>query len=125
MKTEFRNGYHVNSLEAEKHPGLKCIGDFLVEHFGEAAQKIDGVSSWGGWTFSAARFTCSDDGHLQVICGGTCIITFHRSHTVDKRPFYLVIDDLDRAAAMLLHKAGGAALHQRTEPPRLRLVASA
>lgn len=125
MKNEFRNGYHVNGFEAEKHPGIKCIGDFLVEHFGEDASKIDGVANWGGWTFSAARFTCGDQGDLFVLCGGTCIITFRRDHTVDKRPAYLVIDDLDRAARMLLHKAGGDALHQRIDSPRLRLVMSA
>lgn len=125
MKSEFRNGYHVNTTETEKHPGLKCIGDFLVEHFGESAAKIDGVPCWGGWTFSAAQFTCGDQGDLFVLCGGTCIITFRRDHTVDKRPAYLVIDDLDRAARMLLHKAGGESLHPRTDSPRLRLVMSA
>ena len=123
MKTEFRNGYHINSFEADKHPGLKCIGDWLVENFGDDAAKIDGVTSWGGWTFSAARFTtCDDAGHLQVLCGGLCIITFRRDHTIDKRPAYLVVDDMHGAMVSLLRAGGQAALHQRSEPPRLRLV---
>lgn len=126
MKTEFRNGYHVNTLETGNHPGLKCIGDFLVENFGEeAAKQIDGVSNWGGWTFSAARFTCGDKGELFVICGGTCIITFERAHTIDKRPAYLVVEDLQGGMFDVLRVAGHLELHPRRQQPRLRLVMSA
>lgn len=125
---EFRNGYSVNEVDArhvESFPGMRPIGDWLVENFGEEAAKIEGVNNWGGWYFTKARFINGDGHALNLLCGGVAIIIFERGHTVDKNPFYLVADDLSNAMVSILREAGMLACHQRSDHARLKLVASA
>ena len=106
--------------------GIKTVGDWLLDNFGESSLRIVGFEVWRRETISGASFVTDDDGGLFVLCGGQAIIAFHRKHTVDKKPLYLVIDGSAGAVAELRRIAGMTGItHGNGKRDTLKLVYSA
>lgn len=74
---------------------MQTAAEFLVQHFGESAKQIANFDCWGAQTISGASFTLFE-GRMNTMCHGQCIITLHRSQTIDKRPMYICYDDSAR-----------------------------